>query len=354
MLAEQFPDHRIEIIDIWRLIKQKNSAMIINFPHFVKRYWSDILFKGMNPKAAFLRTDYLFNHVKGLALQKSEQSGKIAFTFQLQSIFDTSVPGIPNFVYTDHTHLANLWYSQSGRVKLYSAEWISLEKSIYENASLVFTRSTNISKSLIEQYGIATEKVKCVFAGMNIPDRKKAAPRKDYKKQVVLFVGQDWKRKGGPTLVEAFHKIAPTYPNALLKIVGCEPKINHPQIQVMGKISLADLGGQYETASIFCMPSVNEPFGAVFVEAMAYELPIVATAIGAIPDMVREGWNGYLVAPGDVAGLINALEKLLSNPELCSKLGKNGKSLVDKDYNWTAVGEKIKKNIRHYLKEHSS
>src|SRR4030042_2598849 len=155
----------------------------------------------MNPKAAFLRTDYLFNHVKGLALQKSEISVKIAFPFQLQSIFDTSVPGIPNFVYTDHTHLANLWYSQSGRVKLYSAEWISLEKSIYENASQVFTRSTNISKSLIEQYGIAPEKGKCVFAGMNIPDRKIADPGKDYKNQVVLFVGEDCKGKGGPRLV---------------------------------------------------------------------------------------------------------------------------------------------------------
>lgn len=353
MLAEQFPDHRIEIIDIWRLIKQKKSAMVINFLHFVKRYWSDILFKRMNPKAAFLRTEYLFNYVKELALQKSEQSGKIAFTFQLQSIFDTSVPGIPNFIYTDHTHLANLRYSQSGRVALYSAEWISLEKSIYENASMIFTRSTNISKSLVEQYGIAIGKVKCVYAGMNIPAQKNAAQGKDYKNQVVLFVGQDWKRKGGPSLLEAFHQIAPRYPNALLKIVGCEPKIDYPQIQVMGKIPLADLGGQFETASVFCMPSVNEPFGAVFVEAMAYELPIVATAIGAIPDIVKEGWNGYLVAPGDVAGLAIALEKLLSNPELCSRLGKNGKSLVDRDYNWTAVGEKIKKNIRQYLKEQS-
>ncbi len=231
MLAKQFPDYRIEIINIWRLIKQDKPALIINFFHLARIYWSDILFRRMNPKAAFFRTPYLFNYVKGLALQKSKQSSNIAFTFQLQSIFDTSIPGIPNFIYTDHTHLANLWYSIPGRVKLYSAEWIGLEKSIYDNAMIVFTRSTNISKSLVEQYGIAAQRVKCVFAGINTPVPSIEPVDKDYLNQVILFVGMDWKRKGGPTLEEAFKRISNKYPNALLNIIGCEPKIIHPQIK---------------------------------------------------------------------------------------------------------------------------
>jgi len=354
MLAKQFTDHRIDIIDIWRLIRQNKLVIIINSLYVLWWYWADILFRGMNMKAAFFRTKYLFNYVKELAIQKSRQSEKIAFSFQLQSIFDTSIPGISNFIYTDHTHLANLLYSEPGKVKLYSAEWIGLEKTIYSNAALIFTRSTNISRSLIEQYGIAAEKVKCVFAGINMPARKLGTINEGYTNQVILFVGADWKRKGGPTLIDAFKRISHRHPNAILKIIGCNPKINHPQIKVLGKRHISELAQYYHSASIFCMPSVNEPFGAVFVEAMEHALPIVATATGAIPDMVRDCWNGYLINPGDVDGLSSALDQLLSDPEQCRKFGQNGKSQVDKNYNWQAVGEKINKAVLERLKELSS
>jgi glycosyltransferase involved in cell wall biosynthesis len=354
MLIKEFPDQRIEIVDIWRLIKRNKPVLFMNFFHLVSSYWIDILLRRMNPKAAYFRTPYLFNHVKELAIQKSGQPEKIAFTFQLQSIFDTSIPGIQNFIYTDHTHLANLWYSISGRVKLYSAEWIGLEKTIYSNAALIFTRSTNISKSLVEQYGIAAEKVKCVFAGTNTPAHENETANKDYSNQVVLFVGMNWKRKGGPTLVEAFKKICGKYPKATLKIIGCYPKIDHPQVKILGKLNINDLTQHYETASIFCMPSVNEPFGAVFVEAMEYALPIIATKTGAIPDMVKDGWNGYLIKPGDVDSLSSALDELLSNPDLCKKFGNNGKSQANKDYNWISAGGKIRKAILEFLKEHTS
>jgi glycosyltransferase involved in cell wall biosynthesis len=350
MMVKQFPEYKIEIIDVWKLIKEDKHVMVLNLYFLVKEYWSDILFKSINPKPAFFRTTYLFRYIKGLAKKKSAQKTNIVFTFQLQSIFDTSVPGIPNYVYTDHTHLANLWYSEPGRVKLYSAEWIGLEKSIYTNAAFLFTRSTNISKSLTVQYGISEQKVKCVFAGSNAPVPTIEPVEKDYTNQIILFVGMDWKRKGGPALVEAFKKICNDHPKAILKIIGCDPKINHPQIKVLGKLPLSQLSRHYESASIFCMPSINEPFGVVFVEAMAYGLPIIATSTGAIPDMVIPGKNGILIDVGDIDALAKALGDLLSDQNKRRQFGKQSYLMSKNLYNWQTVGEKIRNQIHTQIK----
>jgi glycosyltransferase involved in cell wall biosynthesis len=187
----------------------------------------------------------------------------IAFTFQLQSIFDTHVQGIPHFVYTDHTHLANLLDSQHMPVKLYSAEWISREKTIYLHADRIFTRSSDISRSLTEQYGISEEKIKCIYAGANTPPEEIDPDRKDYSARTILFVGLDWERKGGPDLLEAFRQIQPKYPDALLVIAGSQVKTDLENVVSLGRISVEELNRHYREATIFCLPSRNEPFGVL-------------------------------------------------------------------------------------------
>ena len=68
---------------------------------------------------------------------------------------------MPHFVYTDHTHPSNLNYSDFDRRQLRSPQWIDLERSIYDSARVVFTRSTDIQADLIEYYGIPAEKIEC-------------------------------------------------------------------------------------------------------------------------------------------------------------------------------------------------
>ena len=350
MLRESYPEDELEIVTLWDLIKADKRVLLHNLWAVIREYGFDILSGRLKFKAAFFRTVYLFHYVQGLAARIGAQYEDIRFTFQLQSIFDTHLEGIPHFIYTDHTHLANLQYSPAIRVHLYSAEWIACEKSIYMHADRIFTRSSNISLSLTDQYGIPESRVRCIYAGANTPLKVVDPREKDYRAQAILFVGLDWQRKGGPQLVDAFRQVYEHFPDATLTIVGSQVPINHPGIKVIGRVSVEDLNRYYQNATIFCMPSRNEPFGVVFVEAMAHALPIVAARIGALPDMVTDNRNGYLVSADDVDGLAQAMEKLLESEARRAQFGRQSWRLAQERYNWNAVGKALRKYTDDYFK----
>jgi glycosyltransferase involved in cell wall biosynthesis len=345
-LIESFPEYQIETIDIVELIKSHKGVILVNAFHTLREYGWNILLRKNRFKEYFYGTQYLFRQVH-VILNKllSDKQPDLAFTFQLQSMFDSSLAGTPNFVYTDHTVLAALDYPNSDPKKWYSPEWIELEKSLYHNAAMVFTRSDNITRSLIEQYGCPPGKVTCVYVGANAELISDALENDNFSNQNILFVGIDWQRKGGPVLVEAFERLLEVYPQATLTIVGAKPRLNHPRIKVVGLVPVNQTQEYYKKASIFCLPTLDEPFGVVFVEALAQGLPIVGTSIGAIPDFISDGKNGYLVPPNDVDRLVDALSSLLASPEKCREFGEQGRKLALSRYNWKSVGQALRAKI---------
>lgn len=84
----------------------------------------------------------------------------------------------------------------------------------------------------------------------------------------------------------------------------------------------------YREADVFVMNSQFEGTPNVLLEAMACGLPVVATNVGGVPEIVRHGWNGYLVDPDDVAGLGAAVERLIMEPQLRRELGRHGRDYV--------------------------
>lgn len=78
---------------------------------------------------------------------------------------------------------------------------------------------------------------------------------------------------------------------------------------------------------------------------MHAQLPIVGTRVGAVPDFVQDGWNGFLVTPGDVQGIAEALMKLLHNPEQCRQFGERGFALARERYSWEVVGRRLHQHI---------
>jgi glycosyltransferase involved in cell wall biosynthesis len=118
---------------------------------------------------------------------------------------------------------------------------------------------------------------------------------------------------------------------------------------VLGKIPVGEVSRYYKNASVFCMPTKREPFGLVFLEAMLYKLPVVATNIGAIPDFVTDNVNGYLVKSGNNAQLSASLIKLLDDPEKCRIFGEKGYNLVIEKYTWEKVGKRMKEHISKYV-----
>lgn len=270
-----------------------------------------------------------------------------AFSFQTQSLFDASAPGVPHFVYTDHTHLANLQYPDFPRAEL-NREWITVEKEIYQNASLNFTMSRNIARSICEDYSCAPSKVAVVGAGASAPPAL-AGERGRYWNKHILFVGLEWERKGGPVLVDAFREVLKAHPDTRLTIVGSSPDVDVPNCEVLGKLPLAEVSRHYGEASIFCLPTKVEPFGIAFLEAMMNRLPIVATRIGAIPEIVTPGKNGLLVEPNTPGTLAQALIDLLDQPERCLEMGESGYHIALRDYTWARVGQKIREHIEEVI-----
>ncbi|MBH8574153.1 glycosyltransferase family 4 protein [Nostocaceae cyanobacterium CENA369] len=343
VIKNEFPSFELEILDISKDFA--NIKEVANLLSVGKNYGIDIILKRKQIFSCLTRTPHIFKKVKRCIHQKINPKEYI-FTFQTQSLFDASLPEVPHFVYTDHTHLANLNYPDFSSKNLYSKSWIKLEKTIYKNARINFTMSNNITKSIIEQYSCSPDKVICVYAGINANNNHfENQDFQKYTKKNILFVGVDWQRKGGPQLVEAFKNVLKFHPQAQLTIVGCSPKLDIPNCHVVGRVPLSEVSKYFREASIFCLPTRLEPFGIVFLEAMSYKLPIVASNIGAIPDFISDGENGYLVETDNVDKLAEKLIYFLNNPNKCQEFGNKGFEIFLKRYNWQVVGKKIRENI---------
>ncbi|WP_045226404.1 glycosyltransferase family 4 protein [Methyloterricola oryzae] len=344
VLRQSFPEYTVDIIDLGQILKERPVLHASCLLAALIDYGPDILARRRSLRACAMRTRFFFEQVKKLLRSKISPE-RYAFSIQIQSLFDGGCPGVRHYVYTDHTHLANLYYKDFDRSQLYKQAWIDLERSVYHNADKVFTRSSNVSRSVIEQYGCPPNQVACVYAGSNATTTRPDDHQPDYSKGNILFVGLDWERKGGPTLLQAFRKVLEKRPDASLTLVGCTPEVDIPQCKVVGRVPLEDVNRYYREASIFCMPTHLEPFGIVFVEALTYKLPIVATTIGALPDIVADGVNGYLLEPGDSEGIASRLLELLEDPDKCRRFGEKGFELACDRYDWQRVGERMREHI---------
>ena len=117
---------------------------------------------------------------------------------------------------------------------------------------------------------------------------------------------------------------------------------------MIGKIPIQEISKFYDSASIFCLPTIREPFGVVFIEAMNYALPIIANNIGCLPDLVINDFNGYLIN-NNINDYTEAICKLLSNPDKCREMGENGYQYSQSNFTWEVVGKRIKQKITEVL-----
>ncbi len=145
-------------------------------------------------------------------------------------------------------------------------------------------------------------------------------------------------QKGLPYGLEAFARIAGRFPAAHLVLTGDGPLRGALEAQAAA-LGVAErthfLGWRAETAPIFAgldlflMPSLWEGFGLVLLEAMAQGVPVVGSAVSAIPEVVVDGETGLLVPPRDVAGLAEALAALLGDPARRAAMGAAGRARLE-------------------------
>jgi glycosyltransferase involved in cell wall biosynthesis len=109
------------------------------------------------------------------------------------------------------------------------------------------------------------------------------------------------------------------------------------RVIVHGALPLAQVAALYAAADVFVLPSLKEPYGTVYGEAMAFGLPVVGWRAGNLPYLAEHEREGWLVPPGDLAGLENAMRLLAHDPVLRSNLGAAAKERALARPTWDEV-----------------
>jgi len=167
----------------------------------------------------------------------------------------------------------------------------------------------------------------------------------------VLTVGRLVGGKGFALLLDAVHALAARGRDVALTVVGDGPSRGHlhaqaarlglgDRVEWVGALGQDEIRERYASADVFCLPSFAEGVPVVLMEAMAMEIPVVATRIAGIPELIEDGVSGLLVTPARVDELADALDRLAGDPGLRARLGAAGRAAVLEGYDvarWTTV-----------------
>ncbi len=117
------------------------------------------------------------------------------------------------------------------------------------------------------------------------------------------------------------------------------------RVKFLGNISNDELPRYLHEADIFVRPSLSEGMGISFIEAMAASLPIIGTPMGGIVDFLKDGRTGLLCKVGDPKSIADKIMEYINNPELTSQIILNAKKMVEENYHWDLIVERMKNEI---------
>ncbi len=268
-----------------------------------------------------------------------------AAVLQVHALFE--VQDAPGLLYVDCTYrqAAEQWPAWNPLRGRLLRQWYARERAAYHRAAHVFAFSAQTRDSLVDHYGVDSGRVSVVGAGINARSlpvtgrrvRPLGTP------PMILFVGNDFSRKGGPVLLEAFTTVRAMHPEARLVLVGTRPDLPPlPGVEVLGRLhDRESVHALYREADVFALPSLFDPLPLVLLEAMSHELPCVVTGTAGVPDVVTDGQDAHLVAPGDARELADALLRVLADPAGAAAVGAAGRRRVEEAFTWDAVVERM-------------
>lgn len=224
-----------------------------------------------------------------------------------------------------------------------------LERRNARVADRVFVTSEYAASAARKAYGLESGRIRVVPEALDDEVRRRASgavavPPED-RRPLVLSVARQYRRKDTPTLLRAFQRVLPAVPDARLRIVGDGPELRSSRrlavrlgvdrrVTFTGALAtVGALDAEFRRARVFCLPSRQEGFGIVFLEAMAYGLPIAAAGVAAVPEVAPHGETSLLTAPGDAEALAASLVRLLTDDALARRLGSAGPLRAGR-FNW--------------------
>ena len=222
----------------------------------------------------------------------------------------------------------------------YCEAWLRRERATYSGASGIAVFSEVVRASLIHDYGISPERITVVRAGANIAPTE---VERHHDGRSLLFIGKgSFGHKGGRVLLRAFRRLREKYRDLRLTLIGPTEPLELPDgVTNLGLQPFDRVAGSLREATVFVLPTLREPFGIAFLDAMASAVPCVGTHVGAIPEILG-GVAGLTVAPADDEALAAALSSLLADPARATAMGLAGRRRVlENGYLWPAVVRRL-------------
>jgi glycosyltransferase involved in cell wall biosynthesis len=231
--------------------------------------------------------------------------------------------------------------------------WIQRETELYQNAACLFPWGKHVCQSMIEDYGVSPKKViPTGMSGSLPPADAETVAAHQYDRQLALFAGFDFERKGGYVLLDAWPEVKRQLPEARLIIVGTQQPQSDPTpgITWFSKVSARQLLDLYDQATVFVVPAHFLPWGVVFHEAMSHGVPCIGADTCAIPEYIHEGINGALIPDGNSAVLAEKLVSILGDADYAAQLGNNAYRTFIENYTWEKVAGRIKPHLERLVR----
>jgi glycosyltransferase involved in cell wall biosynthesis len=230
-----------------------------------------------------------------------------------------------------------------------------------QRASAITSISEFTARKLIEVQGVDPARVEVIPCVINAellhangngaqPDAKRGAQK------ILLAVGRldtRERHKGLDEVILALPQLTDAVPELVFVIAGDGDDRNRLEelarnrglshrVIFKGVVSDEELIELYEGCDVFLMPSSQEGFGIVFLEAMAFKKPVIGGNHGGTPEVILDNETGFLVEHGDVDSLADRIATLLSDPELCKRMGEAGRRRVEENYTFEPLHRKLR------------
>jgi len=215
---------------------------------------------------------------------------------------------------------------------------LAAQRLAYRTAHAVVANSSAACDQLGRE-GVPSDRVRLIANGLDARRFVPGPPRRDIRR--IVMVANLRAEKGHDTLLAAAPRILARYPDATFTFVGEGPR-REPLETLVRALGITDrvhfMGESRDVAPIlsrhdlFVLPSRSEACPNALIEAMASALPVVATDVGGIPEVVRPGVNGQLVRPDDVGALADAVLALMDDPAAAAALGRAARAEIERHY----------------------
>ena len=274
--------------------------------------------------------------------------------------------GIP-FVSTIHHPLSidrTIWFEQTSSIKVKFKRMLyyplNMQRRVANRLDGIITVSEDAAIEIQRAFSVPKKMIKVVYNGLNasifrpIPEVEKVPNR-------LIFVGNVADPKKG---IEHLLRAMPLMdPKITLVIVdgGTPPRIKskdlierfqlHDRVHITGRVTQEELVSWYSSAEVAVVPSLYEGFGFPAAEAMACELPVVATTAGALPEVVgKNNETGVLVPSRKAEALAEAIESLLADPARRRKIGRKARERVLDVFTWKNSAERLEEVYREVIR----